>query len=374
MKKKTNPLLGKESMSKLALQILCVAFAGVLGGVSFKTFFESTGIIPTGMSGFSLIIHNLFLRGDINIPTSIIYLVINIVIFAFALKVFGWKFLLLSGVGIGFYTLGMQFGAIPGIANLPVDEIDRLLYCIVGGMLFGFSVGLALRFGGSTGGSDIAGALINKHFPKIKTGYCLLFINAVVLILGVVTTGEIVIGLYALVTTVLSSMATNLVLDDSKRVVAFYIICDKDEEIAQAILEKFHRGVTRMEAEGMFSKKKKTMLLSLIPKLQAHEIKRLVNEIDENAFVYSSAVTETLGDGDFMKEVSIFKNKVKKAKSKIKNTDKLTLNSAVVKEKIFKKRRKYRAIQNESQSSQTPEDSKHSTSKNKADAPGRENQ
>ena len=374
MKKNTNPLLGKENMSKLALQILCVAFAGVLGGVTFKTFFESTGIIPTGLSGFSLIIHNLFLRGDINIPTSIIYLVINIVIFAFALKVFGWKFLLLSGVGIGFYTLGMQFGAIPGIANLPVDEIDRLLYCIVGGMLFGFSVGLALRFGGSTGGSDIAGALINKHFPKIKTGYCLLFINAVVLILGVVTTGEIVIGLYALVTTVLSSMATNLVLDDSKRVVAFYIICDKDEEIAQAILEKFHRGVTRMEAEGMFSKKKKTMLLSLIPKLQAHEIKRLVNEIDENAFVYSSAVTETLGDGDFMKEVSIFKNKVNKARSKIKNTDKLTLNSAVVKEKIFKKRRKYRAIQNESPSSQTPEDSKHSTSKNKADAPSRENQ
>lgn len=374
MKKNTNPLLGKENMSKLALQILCVAFAGVLGGVTFKTFFESTGIIPTGLSGFSLIIHNLFLRGDINIPTSIIYLVINIVIFAFALKVFGWKFLLLSGVGIGFYTLGMQFGAIPGIANLPVDEIDRLLYCIVGGMLFGFSVGLALRFGGSTGGSDIAGALINKHFPKIKTGYCLLFINAVVLILGVVTTGEIVIGLYALVTTVLSSMATNLVLDDSKRVVAFYIICDKDEEIAQAILEKFHRGVTRMEAEGMFSKKKKTMLLSLIPKLQAHEIKRLVNEIDENAFVYSSAVTETLGDGDFMKEVSIFKNKVKKARSNIKNADKLTLNSAVVKEKIFKKRRKYRAIQNENLSSQTPEDSKHSTSKNKADAPGRENQ
>ena len=370
MKKKTNTLLGKESMSKLALQILCVAFAGVLGGVTFKTFFESTGIIPTGLSGFSLIIHNLFLRGDINIPTSIIYLVINIVIFAFALKVFGWKFLLLSGVGIGFYTLGMQFGAIPGIANLPVDEIDRLLYCIVGGMLFGFSVGLSLRFGGSTGGSDIAGALTNKYFPKIKTGYCLLFINAVVLILGVVTTGEIVIGLYALVTTVLSSMATNLVLDDSKRVVAFYIICDKDEEIAQAILEKFHRGVTRMEAEGMFSKKKKTMLLSLIPKLQAHEIKRLVNEIDENAFVYSSAVTETLGDGDFMKEVSIFKNKVNKAKSKIKNMDKLTLNSAVVKEKIFKKRRKYRAIQNEIQSSQTPEDSKKTTTKNETAAPG----
>ena len=116
------------------------------------------------------------------------------------------------------------------------------------------------------------------------------------------------------------------------------------------------------------------MLLSLIPKLQAHEIKRLVNEIDENAFVYSSAVTETLGDGDFMKEVSIFKNKVKKARSNIKNADKLTLNSAVVKEKIFKKRRKYRAIQNENLSSQTPEDSKHSTSKNKADAPGRENQ
>ena len=57
-----------------------------------KTFFESVGLIPTGLSGFSLIISNAFEKGGINVPTAVIYLVINLFIFLFALKIFGWKF------------------------------------------------------------------------------------------------------------------------------------------------------------------------------------------------------------------------------------------------------------------------------------------
>ena len=331
-----------KNIYKFISQILIIAFAGILGGSAFKTFFESVGIIPTGLSGFSLVIHNLFLKANISIPTSVIYLLINTILFAVALKVFGWKFLVLSGVGIGFYTLGMQFGAIPGIAD--VDNPDLLLYCIVGGMIMGLTIGLALRFGGSTGGSDVAGALINKYFPAIKTGYCLLGLNAIVIILSVVSTGSLYIGLYALIMTIISSLATNLVLDDSKRVVSFYIICDKDNEIAEAILNRFHRGVTKLDAQGVFSKKEKSMLLSLIPKGQAHEMKKLIKEIDPNAFVFSSAVTETLGDGNFMKEASIFKNKILNAHENIKiNFTYKRYNTNI---KALKKKTKYKALKN----------------------------
>lgn len=312
-----------NDITKFILQALAIAVAGLIGGCAFKTFFESAGIIPTGLSGFSLIIHNLFLKGNINLPTSAIYLIINSVIFLVALKVFGWKFLLLSGIGIGFYTLAMQFGDFSYLLIIDDSQsTDLLLYCIVGGLIMGLTIGVALRCGGSTGGSDIAGALINKFFPSIKTGYCLLGINAIVIILSVVTSGSFMMGLYALVSTIISSMATNLVLDDSKQVVAFYIICDKPQEIADAILTRFKRGVTKLDAQGMFSHKEKTMLLSLIPKGQAHDMKKLVKKVDENAFVYSSTVTETLGDGDFMKEQSIFKNKVNLAKIKLKTTNK----------------------------------------------------
>lgn len=339
MEKKTKKLKIDKNVARFIMQIVIVAFAGLLGGIAFKTFFESVDIIPTGISGFSLVVHNLFLKGNINIPTSVIYLVINVVLFIVALRVFGWKFLVLSGVGISCYTLSMQFGAIPGLAD--VENADLLLYCIVGGMIMGLTIGLALRYGGSTGGSDVLGALINKFFPAIKTGYCLLGINAVVIVLSVISTGSLYIGLYALIMTIISSMATNLVLDDSKRVVSFYIICDKDKEIAEAILNRFHRGVTKVDAEGMFSHKEKAMLLSLIPKGQAHEMKKLIKEIDENAFVFSAAVTETLGDGNFMKEASIFKHKVVGAKEFLKTNAKYSIKTKVTKEKILKRKKKY---------------------------------
>ncbi len=346
METRTNKIKKNKNIAKFTMQIFIIAFAGLLGGTAFKTFFESAGIIPTGLSGFSLVIHNLFLMGDINIPTSIIYLVLNIILFAVALKVFGWKFLVLSGVGIGCYTLSMQFGAIPGLADVAEESIDKLLYCIVGGMIMGLTIGVALRYGGSTGGSDVLGALLNKFFPAIKTGYCLLGINAIVIILSVVSTGSLYIGLYALIMTIISSMATNLVLDDSKRVVSFYIICDKDKEIAEAILNRFHRGVTKIDAEGMFSHKEKAMLLSLIPKGQAHEMKKLIKEVDENAFVFSAAVTETLGDGNFMKEASIFKHKIAEANYILKNKKRYSVKLNITKEKILKRKMKYHLYKN----------------------------
>lgn len=344
MKNEIKKIKIDKNVAKFIMQIIIIAIAGLLGGCAFKTFFESVDIIPTGVSGFSLVVHNLFLKGDINIPTSIIYLVINAILFIIALKVFGWKFLVLSAVGIGCYTLSMQFGAIPGLADIPADDVDKLLYCIVGGMIMGLCIGLALRFGGSTGGSDVLGAIINKFYPTIKTGYCLLGINAIVIILSVISTGSLYIGLYALIMTIISSMATNLVLDDSKRVVSFYIICDKEKEIAEAILDKFHRGVTKIDVEGMFSHKEKAMLLSLIPKGQAHEMKKIIKEIDENAFVFSSAVTETLGDGNFMKESSVFKHKVTNSKNLVKNNQKFKIKMNVTKEKILKRKRKYKCF------------------------------
>lgn len=328
--------ISKSDAFKFVMQIFIVACAGLVGGTTFKTFFEPFGIIPTGLSGFAQIIHNLLLSA-VNIPTSVIYLIINIVIFAFAFKMFGWKFIVLSLVGLGFYTLAMQFCYIEALAT---SSSEKMLFAVIGGMLSGACVGLALKFGGSTGGSDVAGALINKRFPKIKTGTSILMINAVVLILSVVTSG-VQTGLYALVIAVLSSMGTNMILNSSKRVVAFYIICDKDEEIAEAILKKYHRGVTRMEASGMFSKKEKSMLLCLVPFGEAHEMKKLINQIDHNAFVFSSSVDETVGDGDFMKEASIFKNKVRKSSPTLKSIARYSRHEKIKKLKYPKKKSKF---------------------------------
>ena len=306
----------KKDVKKFTLQFLIVALAGVFGGITFKTFFESQNIIPTGFSGLALIIHNLFLSISVSIPTSIIYLLINVVIFTIALKVFGWKFLILSLVGTATYTICMQFGNFSFI--LENSEQDKLLFSIVGAMLSGISIGLAFRFGGSTGGSEICGNLINKLFPKIKTGYCLMFINLLVLVLSAITSG-LSTFLYALLITVINALTTNLVLDGSKRIVAIYIVTNKEEEISKSILNKFHRGVTKIDAEGEFSKSKKSLLLTLVPNNQLSHMKKIIYEIDKDAFMYSSIAIETIGESEIAKKMSYFKTKIKNSRINLKS-------------------------------------------------------
>lgn len=339
MKLKTLENRQKKDIKKFILQIFIVAVVALVGGAAFRNFFEESGIIPTGISGLAVIIRSGLAQIGLDLPTSVVYLALNLILFAFAFKIMGWRFLVLTGIGMACYTLGMQFLAIPQL--IAATGEDKLLSCLVGASITGMMVGVAIKFGGSTGGSDIAGVIINRYFPKIKTGYCLLMINAVVLTLSIVV-GGLQTGLYALVVSVVNAVATNTVLDVSKRVVAFYIICDKDEEIAQAILERYHRGVTRLEAVGMFSKKNKSILLSLVPNDDSRDMKKLVNSIDENAFVFSAPVTETVGDGSFMKEMSVFKNKTRKAKRNLKNKSKYQRHEHIKKLKINKKSKTFK--------------------------------
>lgn len=328
----------EQKTGKFLIQIGVVSLAALVGGMSFKNFFEPAGIIPTGLSGLSMIICNGLSKVGVNLPVAVIYLIINFIIFLFAFKLFGWKFLLLSAFGIGFYTLGMQFGTIPAIANA---HDDRLLYAIVGALVGGLTVGVAMKFGGTTGGSDIVGIIINRYFPKIKTGYCILIINVIVLTLSIITAG-LQTGFYALVVAILNSLSTNLVLDGSKRVVAHYIICDNDEQIAEALLRRYHRGITRLNAEGMFSKKEKAILLCLLPNEQSSEMKKIVSSIDKDCFIFSAAVTETIGEGDFMKEASIFKNKVKRSKVLLKNNKKYLRHEHIKNLKLKRKQKRFK--------------------------------
>ena len=145
----------------------------------------------------------------------------------------------------------------------------------------------------------------------------MLIINFIVISITVLVRGWQT-GLYALIIAVISTITCDMVLDGVKTVRAFYIVCDNEEQVAEKILQRFHRGVTVLPVKGAFSGKEKRMLLCLVANSQAREMKEIVRDIDKNAFVFSTSVNETLGDGYFMKEASIYKNKINGAKQDIK--------------------------------------------------------
>ena len=301
----------KNQKLRFAVQVLGVLLGAMVSGMIFPTFYVPANIIPSGLSGIALLIAKGIGHPEL---VTVIYLIINVVLFLIALKLFGWRFVILTLVGIAGFSLAMQFFKVPVISTPNPEEFPdyRLLYSIIGAGIAGAGQGLAFRMGGSTGGSDIAANIINKFAPKIKTGVAVLIINVIVITITVIAEGWQT-ALYAVIVSVVSTITCDMVLDGKKTVKAFYIICDKDEEIANKILKRFNRGVTVLPAQGKFSGKEKKMLLCLVASYQARDMKEIVKETDKNSFVFSTSVTETLGDGYFMKEASVKKNKITNA-------------------------------------------------------------
>lgn len=320
----------KNRNIKFGIQVLLVIFGCCIMGVAYNCFYTPNSITPSGFMGLATIF--CYWMNNALSP-SVLYLLINVVLFLVALKFFGLKFAILTGVGIGGFTLATQFLTIPALIST-----DPLLSCFIGGALNGIGGGICFYAGGSTGGSDIVTLLLNKFFPKMKTGTCSFFVSFVVIVLNVATFG-VNLSLYAIIAIFTYSKFCDVILDGSKTVRAFYIICDKDEEVAESILQAFHRGVTKVEVEGAFSHKNKKMLICLVPNTQAPMMKSIIHETDPNSFVYSTAVSEMLGEGFFTSRASsIRKNKIKCASKIIKSKNKVSRKTQIKSAKIFKKR------------------------------------
>ena len=139
-----------------------------------------------------------------------------------------------------------------------------------------------------------------------------------VIILSLATYG-IVNSLYALIAIFLAGKITDIVIYGGRSTRAYYIISNKYDEISDAIMNKLARGATLIDGKGVYSKQNINMLLCLINKYEARNLKDIVFEIDENAFMFSTEVHEAYGNG-FEKIVKI------KKKTKKNNVEKLIFN------------------------------------------------
>ena len=292
MKEKVKTILANKYVA-FAVQVLAVILGSTIMGIAYCNFYVTTygTITPSGFSGLSTVIAHF-----INVPPSIIYLVINILLFLIALKFFGIKFGILTLIGIFSYSLAMQYCIIQ-----PLQQENLLLSALIGGALLGTGLGIVLRFGGSTGGSDIVVLLISKFSPKTREGQCTAVINLLIVILSVFAFG-VDKALYAIIAIAIASRMTDTIMDGTKSARAYYIVCDKDEEIADEIMKTFHRGVTKIDVQGAFSQKKKKMLVVLVTNYQAPIMKGIVKQIEPESFVYSTRVGEAIGESMFLRQ------------------------------------------------------------------------
>lgn len=241
-----------------------------------------------GVTGLSMVMHAL--TGAASVGT--IAMLINLPLF------------LLAGVRIGRrFFLGSLLGTVASnvmidlLTVVPMPSLEPLLACLYGGAVCGLGLGIVFASGTSTGGTDILGRLLKRHAPNVPMGVITATLDAVVVILTGVVFRDITKTLYSGITIFVSSQVMDVVIyrfDYSK---VALIITEHHETVAEQIGKRLNRGATYLHGEGSFNGTPRKVILTVVKRRQLAELKALVMELDDHAFVIVQEAHQVLGDG-----------------------------------------------------------------------------
>lgn len=261
----------------------CLLFA-----LGFDMFLEPNGLNAGGISGLAMILVHVLGFGSVGVVTALMNLPLFL---AGGLKI-GKKFFVGSLVGMATSSLALDL-----FSKLPVLETEPLLASLYGGVLCGIGLGMVFATGASTGGSDIVVRLLKLRWEHVPIGTINIVFDLVVAVLTGIAFMDMSRALYSGVAIFVTGQVIDAVVyrfDYSK---VALIVSPEYEKIAQVIAAELDRGATFLHAEGSFSRKDTKVVLTAVKKQQISELKRLVVEIDPNAFIVVQEAHQVLGEG-----------------------------------------------------------------------------
>lgn len=223
---------------------------------------------------------------------SVTNIIFNIPLFILAYKLMSRNYFI-SGI---YGTLALSFWLhVFSPLNGMVPVHDAMLSCIAGGVMHGIGLGTLYRVGGSTGGTDIIGAIVQK-FYSISIGTTGFAINFVLLCSGAFFFG-LEPALYTLVAYFAVAKVSNAFTDGFDYKKNVFIISEQNEAIAEAIIKIVGRGVTYIEGEGAFTHQHRKMIFCVVKLTQIAKVKQLVKEYDPYAFMIIQDANDVFGRG-----------------------------------------------------------------------------
>ena len=271
--------------------------------VGFTLFLMPYEIVTGGVSGIGAIVYY-----TTHFPISYTYFLINGLLLIVGLKILGWKFLAKTIYAILMLTLllGLAHGLIPKDADgnfvKILGESQDFMSLVIGCMMTGSALAIVFLNTGSTGGTDIIAASVNK-FHNVSLGTVLTFVDLVIIgsCLFIPQFGDIIERLHKIVfgfcTMVIENFMLDYIMNRRRQSVQFFIFSSKWQEIANALGTKTDHGVTILDAHGWYTGHERKVICLLARKSESTYIFRLIKMIDPNAFVSQSAVIGVYGEG-----------------------------------------------------------------------------
>ncbi|CAK8711153.1 MAG: putative membrane-anchored protein YitT [Candidatus Electronema aureum] len=281
MPNKPKPLF--ESPQQVISDIVLLCIGSSLCATAVNGILIPNNFVTGGVTGIALILHKILPVLDV----GMIYLLLNVPLFALAWMTIGRRFFFYSIIGTMTLTFALLF-----VNFIHFNLADKMLNALLAGLILGGGAGLCLRTSGSQGGMDILSVVMLKRF-SINIGNTILTVNCIVLlIISVYYSIESV--LYTMIVVYVTSKVLNIVVTGLSQRKSVFIISPKWEEIAQEILKDIRRGATIIKGRGAYSRNEEHILYAVITFTEIGQLKRIVRSIDPGAFVVISDTLEVM--------------------------------------------------------------------------------
>ena len=267
--------------------ILMVVGTGLMG-LAIQCIYDPVGLVTGGFTGVAIIAKYLT-NGAV--PLWLTNLVLNVPLFFLAALIKGRKFVARTAVATVLLSAWLYV-----IPLWDLAEGDYVLSAIFGGVICGIGMGLVLLARATTGGTDMLAALIQHKLRHYTIMQIICVIDGIIVAVGIYSFG-IKAALYAIVAIYVTSKVSDALMEGMKYSKAVFIVSDKYKEISDAIMSQMDRGVTGLNAVGMYSGDEKCMLYCVVSKKEIVVLKDMILNIDNNAFVIVTDAREVVGEG-----------------------------------------------------------------------------
>lgn len=285
-----NKVMQKNSMWFLIKDHLFIILGSFIYAFAWAGFLIPNKLTIGGAPGIGSILYYAFGFPDINVT----YAVINVVLLLLALKILGKKFCLRTIFGVFFCWLFLFL--LPKFIDHAIVENQPFMSAIIGGILCGVGVGMVFISNGSTGGTDIVAAIVNKY-RNITFGRMYLYTDAIIISSSYFVYHSVEKVIYGYIILCIMTYVCDMVINGIRASVQLLIFSDKWEELANHINEDLHRGVTVLDGMGWYSKKPRKVLVVLVKRTEANSLNRMIKMIDPQVFISQSSVLGVYGQG-----------------------------------------------------------------------------
>ena len=278
------------------MDYLLIIVGTCLMAVAVISAFDKAGMVTGGFSGVAIIVkewtESLVPGG---IPLWITNMALNIPLFFLGMRIGGFQFV--KKALVGELCLSFWLAVLPGcIPDFNLAGNDLLLAAVYGGVIQGVGIGLVFLGQGTTGGTDMMAALIQRKLKHYSIAKIMQFIDGLEVVVGMYVFG-VYKALYAIIAVYLVTKVTDGMIEGLKFSKGAYIITEKADQVSHMIINEMDRGVTGLKGVGMYSGQDKLMLFCVVNKKEIVTLREKVDAIDPDAFVIVCDVREVHGEG-----------------------------------------------------------------------------